>query len=48
MTWLKGLIGDHNREEFIRTLDSIVSIVLQLITLGVQVFGLRYIMTHPH
>jgi uncharacterized membrane protein len=45
--WVKKLLGDHNREEFIRTLDSIVSVVLQLVTLGVQIFGLHYIMTHP-
>jgi hypothetical protein len=47
MTWVTRLIGDHNREEFIRTLDSLVGIVLQVITLGVQVFGLYYIMHHP-
>ena len=45
---IKKLLGDHDREEFIRTLDSIVSIVLQLVTLGVQVFGLWWIIKHSH
>ena len=45
---IQRLLGDHNREEFIRTLDSLISIVLQLITLGVQIFGLHYIIHHPH
>jgi hypothetical protein len=45
---IKKLLGDHDREEFIRTLDSIASIVLQLVTLGVQVFGLWWIIKHSH
>ena len=41
------LFNDHNREEYIRTVDSLISIVLQVVTLGVQCFGLWYIMHHP-
>ena len=33
-------------KETIRTVDSIVSIVFQVIMLGVQLYGLRWIMTH--
>ena len=48
MTFFKHLYKDHEKEELIRTVDSIVSIVLQLVTLAVQVYGLHYIVTHPH
>jgi len=33
-------------DELIRTVDSIISIVFQIIMLGVQVYGLHWIMTH--
>ena len=42
------LFNDHNREEYIRTIDSIISIVLQVLTLTIQCFGLWWIMHHPH
>jgi hypothetical protein len=47
MSFLKKLYGDHEREEFLRTIDSVVGIFLQLLTLMVQIYGLHYIMTHP-
>lgn len=48
MTFIKKLLGDHDREELIRTVDSVISIALQVTTLAVQIYGLHYIMTHPH
>ena len=48
MIFFRYLYKDHEKEELIRTVDSIVSFVLQLATLAVQIFGLHYIMSHPH
>ena len=48
MTFFDHLYKDHAKEELIRTVDSLISIVLQLTTLGVQVFGLWWIMHHSH
>ena len=48
MGLVKALYGDHNKEELIRTIDSLIAVVLQMITLGVQCFGLWWIMHHPH
>lgn len=48
MTFFNHLYKNHEREELIRTVDSMISILLQLTTLGVQVFGLWWIMHHPH
>jgi hypothetical protein len=42
------LFNNHSREEYIRTIDSIISIVLQVATLAIQCFGLWWIMHHPH
>ena len=36
----------HEHEELIRTVDSIISIVFQILMLTVQLYGLHYIMTH--
>ena len=36
----------HEHEELIRTVDSMVSIVFQIIMLAVQLYGLHWIMTH--
>ena len=38
----------HDKKETVRTVDSVISILLQAITLGVQCFGLWYITHHPH
>jgi hypothetical protein len=38
----------HEHEETIRTVDSIISIVFQIVMLSVQLYGLHYIMTHSH
>ena len=38
----------HDKKETVRTVDSVISILLQAITLGVQCFGLWYIIHHPH
>ncbi len=48
MSLFANLYRDHNKEELIRTIDSMISIVLQVTTLGVQIFGLWWIMHHPH
>jgi hypothetical protein len=37
---------NHETEELIRTVDSMISIVFQVIMLGVQLYGLHWIMTH--
>lgn len=37
---------NHDTEELIRTIDSIISIVFQVVMLGVQIYGLHWIMTH--
>jgi hypothetical protein len=39
---------DHDQKETLRTIDSFVSILFQVVMLGVQVYGLHYIMTHSH
>ncbi len=39
---------NHDKKESIRTIDSILSIILQLIAVGIQGYGLWYIMNHPH
>jgi len=38
----------HEHEETIRTVNSIISIVFQIVMLSVQLYGLHYIMTHSH
>jgi hypothetical protein len=38
----------HEHEELIRTIDSIISIIFQIMMLGVQLYGLHFIMTHSH
>lgn len=48
MRIMKALYGDHNKEELIRTVDSILSVTLQLATLLVNVFGLVWLMRHTH
>jgi hypothetical protein len=37
---------NHETEELIRTVDSMISIVFQIIMLAVQLYGLHWIMTH--
>lgn len=37
---------NHDLEEFIRTVDSFISIVLQLAQIGITAYGLHYMMTH--
>lgn len=37
---------NHDTEELIRTVDSMISIVFQVMMLGVQLYGLHWIMTH--
>jgi hypothetical protein len=37
---------NHENEELIRTVDSIISIVFQIAMLAVQLYGLHWIMTH--
>lgn len=37
---------NHDTEELIRTVDSMISIVFQVVMLGVQLYGLHWIMTH--
>ena len=44
----RTLYSDHAKEELIRTVDSIINVVLQLITLGVQVYGLWWLTHHSH
>lgn len=48
MRFFSRLYKDHEKEELIRTVDSVISIALQLVTLFVQIFGLIWIMRHPH
>jgi hypothetical protein len=48
MTFFDHLYKDHEKEELIRTVDSVIGIILQVTTLGVQVFGLWWIMHHSH
>ncbi len=48
MRFINKLLGDTDREAKIRTVDSVISILLQVTTLAVQIYGLHYIMTHPH
>jgi hypothetical protein len=36
MGLIKQLYGDHNKEELIRTVDSALSVLLQLIAIGIQ------------
>lgn len=36
----------HEVEELIRTVDSMISILFQIIMLAVQLYGLHWIMTH--
>jgi len=38
----------HEAKETIRTVDSFISILFQIATLGVQLYGLHYIMHNPH
>jgi hypothetical protein len=40
--------GPWNKEteELIRTVDSIISVFFQVVMLGVQLYGLHFIMTH--
>jgi hypothetical protein len=42
------MIFNHDKKESIRTVDSIISIILQSIAVGIQAYGLWYIMNHPH
>lgn len=44
---LKAL-KDHDFKETIRTIDSFVSIILQTLAVGIQSYGLWYIIHHPH
>lgn len=46
MTLFAHLFEDHAKYEFIRTLDSVLSVILQVTTLAVQIYGLHFIMTH--
>ena len=48
MTFFEHLYKDHAKEELIRTIDSMLSLVLQLAQLAATLVGLHYIMTHPH
>lgn len=43
---MKALYGDHNKEEWIRTIDSLISVVLQLLNLIVNIVGLRWLIRH--
>ena len=47
MTLFAHLFEDHAKYEFIRTIDSVLSVLLQVTTLAVQIFGLHWIMSHP-
>ena len=38
----------HDIKETIRTVDSFVSIVLQVAQIGITAFGLWWMMRHPH
>ena len=44
---MKRPFWTHEHEELIRTIDSMVSIVFQVVMLAVQLYGLHWIMTHP-
>lgn len=48
MTFFKKLYRDHDREELIRTVDSVISIVIQFASLSIQAYGLWYITHHTH
>ncbi len=48
MTLFAHLFEDHAKYEFIRTLDSMLSVILQVTTLAVQCYGLWWITHHPH
>jgi len=48
MGLISHLYGDHNKEELIRTIDSLISVVLQLATLAVNITGLYWLMHHTH
>ena len=39
---------NHDLEEFIRTVDSLVSIVLQIAQLGITIFGIHWMIHHAH
>ena len=39
---------NHDSKETLRTIDSVVSIVLQVIQIVLTAYGLWYIMHHPH
>lgn len=38
----------HDRKETIRTVDSLIAIIIQLVSLGIQGYGLWWIMHHSH
>jgi hypothetical protein len=39
---------NHDTKETLRTLDSVISIVLQLVQIVLTSYGLWYIMHNPH
>ena len=48
MTFFAHLYKDHAKEELIRTVDSVISLFLQVAQLVATLVGLHYIMHHPH
>ena len=46
MRIVKLLMGDHDREELIRTLDSVIALFIQALQLAVTMFGLWWMMHH--
>ena len=48
MSIIRLLMGDHDREELIRTFDSVIALFIQVLQLAVTVYGLHFMMTHSH
>ena len=46
MSIVKLLFGSHEREELIRTIDSVIALFIQILQLAVTVYGLHFMMTH--
>lgn len=46
MSIVKLLFGSHEREELIRTIDSVVALFIQALQLAVTMFGLWWMMHH--
>lgn len=48
MTFFSHLYKDHDKEELIRTVDSIVSIIVQLAQLAATLYGIHWMIRHAH